>query len=629
MLWKDSALAIKPKRRREVLRGLIVFVFTVFSSAFLFSFNAFAQTQAAQNIQAVAAQTGVSGAGDFYQLLGRIINIVLGFIGVILLAFLIYAGFLWMTANGDPKAVDKAKSVLKNAAIGLVILIASFAIANYVLGLFGNVNGEGGVTGSAPGTGGFPSAAGSLGGGIIEYHAPPRDATDVPRNTAIVITFKEPIKIASFIKDYNDNGTPANLADDPTSSTTIGLNSDAIKIYPTGHPDQALTTAAVRVRFTYDRKTFVMKPVNYLGSPTQKTGYTVELLPGKTGILREDGSPAFSGAFSSGYKWQFEVSTVIDTTPPHITSVIPSMGGRYAPNIVVQVNFSEMIDPTSASGIFSQGAGFTNLQVVSLPIDADPAAKANPVDGEFKISNQYSTVEFVSNLPCGVNSCGKKIYCLPSDSAITAMVKAATLSSQPPAAELTGSGYDGVTDLAGNSLDGNGNGKAEGPDTDNYVWGFGTESKPNLTPPHVQSTKPAAGDAQASSFVPLSEAPRADFDSVLQASTITSDSAYIRTNEASNLTDTFWWTPAQILLNADGTIASGTDAIVSGRLKIDHRIYLPAAPKQTPPEYDPFLLSDLQNVYQNCFNPAASTVCRGPNCCDEHESNSACPFPAP
>lgn len=66
-------------------------------------------------------------------IVGNIINVMLGFLGIVLLGYLLYAGFLWMTAGGDEENVKKAKSMIKNAIIGLVIIVAAFAISSFVL----------------------------------------------------------------------------------------------------------------------------------------------------------------------------------------------------------------------------------------------------------------------------------------------------------------------------------------------------------------------------------------------------------------------------------------------------------------------------------------------------------------
>lgn len=607
MLEKGSANSTISERRWKTHRVLATVVF-VLGGLLLAAKRLLAQTSnAANNVQLTAQAAGISGGTtDLPTLIGRIINIALGFVGIVLLGLLLYAGFLWMTSGGDPKKIETAKAYIRNAVIGIIIIASAFAIVNFILSqLEGAIMGGGGVGGFGTGAGGFPSASGSLGGGIIEYHVPAPNATGVPRNTAIVITYKAPILVPSMIQDW----TVA------TSNTATGLNDSVVKIFPTDTTRPPLTSAQARVSVTADHKTFVIRPVDLLGSPTANMGYTVQLMPGPTGLRLEDGSPAFTGAFSSGYQWQFEVSTLVDNTPPQVVSVVPISSGLYAPNIVVQVNFSEPVDPTSASGIWDGSAGFTNIALSSVPSSTPSAPPIRP-SGTFKISNGYTTVEFTSDVVCGRNTCGNNIYCLPPQSVISTVVRAATLSTAPPAAQLTASGYDGIVDLAGNSLDGNADGHAQGPDADNYSWGFGTTDHPNLTPPHVQSTEPPVH----SSHVPVDQQPAAIFDSVMQASTIVSDNISIRSNEPTQMSDTFWWFSHQ-------TVVTTTGADL-GRIAIQHRNYLPST-SSTAYMYAPYYDSALQNVYQNCFNPAAyndahGTTCVGPNCCDNVAQGGSC-----
>lgn len=626
MLENESRFKVFWKRLAAVRPLLLTAVFS-FVALFGLSYALPSLAQTAQeNLDVIGTQAGIGGGADLFTIIGNIINVALGFVGIILLGLLLYAGYLWMTSGGDAAQVEQAKNYIRNAIIGLIIIVSSFAIVNFILAQLAGVTGFGGGTGTGPFGGGgfgFPGSAGSLGGGIIETHLPQRDALNVPRNTPIVITFKEPILVASMIKDWTE----------ATSGTVTGLNDDAIKIYPTGSRDQALTSAQARVRFTPDRQTFVIRPVDLLGNPTSNTDYTVELLGGGAGVRLADGSAAFGGAFSSGYRWQFQVSTVVDNTPPRITAVIPSDGGTFAPNIVVQINFNEPVDPTAAAGAWSGSSGFTNIEVRSTPASG-PEVRPS---GEFRISNGYRTVEFTTDLACGTNSCGSTVYCLPTDSSIAVIAKAPTLSDTPPQAFLSGSGYDGITDMVGNALDGNGDGDTQGsdgdavPGNDDYGWTFGTRGGPNLSAPRIESTDPIAGDLVDSSNLALDHNPVANFDSVLQSSTVNSENVALQTNEPSSMADTFWWSLSQDPLTETGAVAGVGDIASKGRLTIDHRLYSPATsttPGAVVPTYQPVLRSGLQNVYQNCFNPAGSDRCpadsRDPNCCDGRAQSGAC-----
>lgn len=100
--------------------------------------NPFQQAQTQVTNVGTQAGIGTSNA-TLPEIIGRIINILLGFIGIVLLLIVLYAGFEWMTAGGDSKKVESAKGRIGNAVVGLIILVAAFAISNFVLGSLVNV----------------------------------------------------------------------------------------------------------------------------------------------------------------------------------------------------------------------------------------------------------------------------------------------------------------------------------------------------------------------------------------------------------------------------------------------------------------------------------------------------------
>ncbi|MFA5413571.1 MAG: hypothetical protein WC348_03470 [Patescibacteria group bacterium] len=64
--------------------------------------------------------------------IGNIISYALGFVGVIFLILMIAGGLLWMTAAGNEERVTKAKSLITNAVIGMVIVFSAYAITYFV-----------------------------------------------------------------------------------------------------------------------------------------------------------------------------------------------------------------------------------------------------------------------------------------------------------------------------------------------------------------------------------------------------------------------------------------------------------------------------------------------------------------
>lgn len=76
---------------------------------------------------------GNSNAVDIRITIGKIINIALAFLATIMVLLVIVAGFQYMLAGGNEETTKKAISLIKNAIIGLLIIIVSWAISRFVL----------------------------------------------------------------------------------------------------------------------------------------------------------------------------------------------------------------------------------------------------------------------------------------------------------------------------------------------------------------------------------------------------------------------------------------------------------------------------------------------------------------
>ncbi|MCF7820035.1 MAG: IPT/TIG domain-containing protein [Candidatus Pacebacteria bacterium] len=86
------------------------------------------------------------GDDDPREVAARVINILMSILGLLAVVLIIYAGFRWMTADGDEENVRKAKRILINAVIGLAIILASWGIATFVINQLLNATGVGTTT---------------------------------------------------------------------------------------------------------------------------------------------------------------------------------------------------------------------------------------------------------------------------------------------------------------------------------------------------------------------------------------------------------------------------------------------------------------------------------------------------
>lgn len=66
-------------------------------------------------------------------LIADIIKIALSLIGVVLIIFLLYAGYLWMGADGNEEKISKAKLIIMNSFIGLFLVICAYAITYFII----------------------------------------------------------------------------------------------------------------------------------------------------------------------------------------------------------------------------------------------------------------------------------------------------------------------------------------------------------------------------------------------------------------------------------------------------------------------------------------------------------------
>jgi amino acid transporter len=85
----------------------------------------------------IDTQAQIEDAGfeeaDPRAMVANAIKIFLGFLGMISVILILYAGFLWMTSAGEDAKVKKAKDILWAAIIGLVIILMSYGLAIFVL----------------------------------------------------------------------------------------------------------------------------------------------------------------------------------------------------------------------------------------------------------------------------------------------------------------------------------------------------------------------------------------------------------------------------------------------------------------------------------------------------------------
>lgn len=120
--------------RKQVLSFIFLAVFG------LAAFSAALPAQADQSL--INSQIGLNSVGQAYGnttpedirvTIAKIINLVLEFLGVIFIGLMIFAGFQYMTAGGNEEQTKKAVGLIKNAVIGLLVILMAWAITRFTI----------------------------------------------------------------------------------------------------------------------------------------------------------------------------------------------------------------------------------------------------------------------------------------------------------------------------------------------------------------------------------------------------------------------------------------------------------------------------------------------------------------
>lgn len=73
------------------------------------------------------------GAGDVRQTAARIINVALGFLGIVAVIIVLIGGFKYMVSGGNDEKTGDAKKLIVSGIIGLAIILSAWAITSFVI----------------------------------------------------------------------------------------------------------------------------------------------------------------------------------------------------------------------------------------------------------------------------------------------------------------------------------------------------------------------------------------------------------------------------------------------------------------------------------------------------------------
>ena len=77
-------------------------------------------------------EAGFEAGASIAKTIKAAISGFLGLLAIIFIILMILAGYNWMTAGGEEQKVTKAKDTIQAAIIGLIIIVAAYAITFFV-----------------------------------------------------------------------------------------------------------------------------------------------------------------------------------------------------------------------------------------------------------------------------------------------------------------------------------------------------------------------------------------------------------------------------------------------------------------------------------------------------------------
>ena len=232
------------------------------------------------------------GTGDVRIIIANIIRIFLGLLGIIAVALIVYGGFLWMTSAGNEERVTKAKQVIINAVVGLVIILLSYIIVAYVITkLLSATTGGGSTVDDDSSSGSVPVSTSSV--FTVESVSPQGDQSI--KNLTVRLTFNRDVDETTASSEITISSSSGAV------SGTYDISGDRVDFQPDalcdGYDDE----------YCFD----------------DNTEYTISL---GSGLLSSDGLTISCGGLYDSCDYTFTSGDLVDTTDPEVEITYPENG---------------------------------------------------------------------------------------------------------------------------------------------------------------------------------------------------------------------------------------------------------------------------------------------------------------
>lgn len=374
-----------------------------------------------------------------------VLNIIAWFLGILVLiavVLIIYGGWLYMSSAGDEEKVERAKQVLKNAIIGLLIILSAWGLTLWLIGIFSDATGTGTDGNGSDGSGCLGCSVPTSGSSFYVLSTNPEfSETGVLLCTDVTVRMSDNVDQTTVTND----SFFVEIVDGASAGASCSVNTDCASSLCTDSVCVGNTLAG-DIGFGPGDSTSYF---NFIPDASLEidTTYQATVFGTVDGVLSLDSTDDDVDdriAMTSSYEWVFTTGSDTDVTPPTVevggSSPFPADGEvDVCLNTVVNFDFSEAMRIST----FNDDTSFIlDAADTTLPDWSDPQALTGwSFGGDFDYAQARPATELASNSVYGTRLYGGD----------------------------ASNDFDGaLTDSCGNALDGDADGIAEGSTVDNY-----------------------------------------------------------------------------------------------------------------------------------------------------------------
>jgi len=275
--------------------------------------------------------------------IGNIIKWVLGFLGLIATIIIIIGGFQWMSSGGNQEKIDKAKKLMINGLIGLIIVLLAYSISWFIIrAIEKNIGpGEEGGEWGEEGPGNHYQLRGA--NYLVITSRSPKAGETVAQNTKVIVSFNQKLNADSFRLDKENCSNPTVYVQKIEGGNSTNIEGSIIvkgnsfifipKGTCAGLFPQCNDKETTNCNFIFDN--------NSCCGCFNPGSYRIMLKSGKEGIL---GTRSWGNTLGQDIVWTFTVGNFIDNVAPQIESALPLEGNTVARNAGIAVTFTKPID---------------------------------------------------------------------------------------------------------------------------------------------------------------------------------------------------------------------------------------------------------------------------------------------